>query len=69
MKIADASKELYQSLRNYDGVVGTAVVLKTDTPYIVVYLEKATKVILDKIPRIYKGNLVKTEVSGSFFGF
>ncbi|WPQ63371.1 hypothetical protein SIO70_00655 [Chitinophaga sancti] len=69
MRITDASLELYQTLRAYDEVVGTAVVSKNDKPYIVIYLEKATKAILDKIPPSYKGNQVKTEISGSFFSF
>jgi hypothetical protein len=69
MKITDASKELYQKLRTYDEVVGTGVVAKSDAPYIVVYLEKASKAILDKIPSFYKGNSVKTEVTSPFFGF
>lgn len=69
MTIAEASRELFQSLRSYDEVVGTAVVTKNNSPYIVVYIEKATKAILDRIPRNYKGNNVKTEISDSFYSF
>jgi hypothetical protein len=69
MTITEASKELYQSLRKFDEVVGTGVVTNDNSPYIVVYIEKATKVVLDKIPKIYKGNNVKTEISSPFFSF
>ena len=69
MKINEASRELYQSLRTYEEVIGTGVESKNNTPYIVVYLEKATKAILDKIPLRYKGIVVKTEITESFFSF
>lgn len=69
MSIVQASEELYKSLRKYDEVVGTGVSLQDNRPYIVVYLQKTSKAILDKIPQIYKGNHVKTEISGSYFSF
>lgn len=69
MSITEASRELYLSLRNYNEVVGTGVVSKNNTHYIVVYLEKASKAILAKIPTKYKGNSVKTEISDAFYGF
>ena len=66
MSIYEASKELFKTLRSYDEVVGTGVVSKSDASYIVVYIEHMSNSILQKIPPFYKGNSVKTEVSGSF---
>jgi hypothetical protein len=68
MAIKEASNELYKSLRHTDGFVGTDVVSHDDTSYIVVYLERKTKELLQKIPPRYKGNTVKVELSAPFFG-
>ncbi|UEG49370.1 hypothetical protein LK994_12080 [Ferruginibacter lapsinanis] len=67
MKAADASKKLYQRLRIYDDVVGIGVCSANDGQCIVVYLAKRSKEILKKIPDIYFGNCVKTEVTGNFY--
>ncbi len=66
MKATDASKKLYQRLKVYDDVVGIGVSSINDNQYIVVYLAKKTKSILKKIPTVYFGNSVKTEVTGNF---
>lgn len=66
MDIESASKELYLQLRKYDEVVGIGVSQSNGIEYIVVYLAKITKLILKKIPQSYKGNFVKTEVTGNF---
>ena len=67
MEIKRASKELYSKLRIYDEVVGIGVCRINDTNYIVVYLAKITKKILEEVPSVYKGNSVKTEVTGDIF--
>lgn len=67
MKATDASKRLYQRLRVYDDVVGIGVCSINDSQCIVVYLAKSSKSILKKIPTVYFGNSVKTEVTGNFY--
>jgi hypothetical protein len=62
--IESASKELYSKLRKYDEVVGIAICHTNGIQYIVVYLAKISNIILKKIPNIYKGNIVKTEITG-----
>lgn len=74
MSIAEASKELYKTLRDCDGVVGTGVVSEDDKSYIVVYLEKTKSFwkrrnLRKRIPPKFKGNFVKTEFSSPFIGF
>jgi hypothetical protein len=67
MDIADASRQLYSSLKEYKEVVGSGVQRQGNGSYIVIYLSEATQSILEKIPPTYYGNVVKTIVSGSFF--
>lgn len=69
MKITDASSELFVLLRGFDEVIGTGVTTSDERPCIVVYLDKASQKVLDKIPLRYKGNKVKTEISDHFYGF
>lgn len=65
MDIESASQELYSKLRIYDEVVGIGVRHINGIQYIVVYLAKISSIVLKKIPNIYKGNIVKTEVTGN----
>jgi hypothetical protein len=74
MSISDASKELFKTLRDCNGVVGTGVVSKNDKSYIVVYLEKTKSFwkrrnLRKQIPPTFKGNSVKAKFSSPFFGF
>lgn len=62
-----ASQELYSKLRVYDEVVGVSVCKKKNIKYIVVHLTKLSGIILDKIPNIYKGNNVETELTGNIY--
>lgn len=64
MDIKNASKELYSELRVYDEVLGIGITKINGISYIVVYLAKVSKAILRKIPKNYKGNVVKTEITG-----
>jgi hypothetical protein len=67
MDITDASHKLYDSLKQYKEVVGTGVQRGGKMPCIIIYLTEASKIVLEKIPSSYYGNLVKTVVSGQFF--
>lgn len=64
MNIELASKELYSKLRIYDEVIGIGVHRKNGIQYIVVYLAKLSNIILEKIPKVYKGNNIETEITG-----
>jgi hypothetical protein len=66
MTVKEASSELFSQLKENDGIMGTGVRKSGSTSYIVVYLEKAKKALLNKIPHEFQGNQVKTEVSGRF---
>jgi len=67
MDIERASIELYLQLRIYDEVVGVGVSNNNEIKYIVIYLGKISEFILKKIPIVYKGNFVKTELTGNVF--
>ena len=67
MNIVDASNELYDSLKGYHEVLGTSVQKRNNVPYIIIYLAKASKAILNRIPSEYRGNKVKTEITGEFY--
>lgn len=66
MNVVDASNRLFDELKDYEEVVGAGVKKNNNVNYIIIYLSKATQAILRKIPAEYRGNQVKTEVSGSF---
>lgn len=66
MSVLEASNELYNRLKNNDEVIGAGVEKRKDVDYIIIYLTKATKHILDKIPSEYRGARVKTETTGNF---
>lgn len=60
MTIVEASSKLFNELKQYDSVEGTAVCDKT----IIVYF--SSKKELPKIPSIYEGFTVKVEKIGKF---
>lgn len=69
MNIREASNELYNTLKDNKEVVGTGVEKANNMMYIIIYLTQATQNILRKIPAEYRGNKVKTQVSGHFSAF
>lgn len=67
MTPADASTALYKKLRDNSKVMGVAVREKDTNPFIVIYLQKPGKTILNKIPKTYQGYDVKVEYSGQLY--
>lgn len=63
----DVSDELYDLLKSYSDVLGVSLQRRNGMDYIIIYLAKATKSLLSKIPSEYRGVKVKTEVRGGFF--
>lgn len=66
MTVKEASFELFMQLRDNNEVVGTGVRNNEGESYIIVYLTKAKRHLLNKIPHEFHGNLVKTEISSRF---
>lgn len=67
MNVIDAAKELYKELRIYEEVVGIDVQSDNKIEYIVVFLAISSEWILQKIPPIYNGIIVKVEITGKIF--
>lgn len=64
MDILIAKKSLYNRLKSFAEVVGAGIKEKNGTEYIVIFISKATKKILDSIPKEFEGNKVETEIKG-----
>lgn len=58
MTIDDAANQLYQSVKNNDGVQGSG----TGNDLIIIYVSKDTPIQSTKIPATYEGYPVKVKV-------
>ncbi len=65
MDIKTASQELYSKLRVYEEVVGMGVSHINGIQCIIIYLVKKSDNIFSKIPSMFKGYNVKTEIMGN----
>jgi hypothetical protein len=65
-RAVEISNELYNKLKDYEEVVGTGVKNRNNASYIIIYLTKASKAILSKIPSQYRGIHVESQITGNF---
>ena len=64
-----AKKSLYERLKSFSEVIGAGIQEKNGKEYIVIFLSKASKSILKKIPSEYEGNSVTTQIKDTIHAF
>jgi uncharacterized FlaG/YvyC family protein len=69
MDITTAKKSLYETLKSFREVIGAGIQEKNGQEYIVIFLSKASKTILKKIPPEFEGNRVETQIKGAIGTF
>jgi hypothetical protein len=67
--ITKAKKSLYERLKGFSEVSGAAIQEKNGSEYIVIFLSKASKAILDIIPSEFEGNRVEAQIKGPIHAF